>query len=635
MSHRRQATDVLEESTGPRPRRPAVEWPWLRWAAVILAAVLLHGPVLQRPERALTPAERGLVAVAREALRRGDDGFDYGGFFLHVEQAAGGPIEARWRQLIHTLAEPRPGASKDEGVTSLVLTLFRQANLGHYRREEARLRGLLTTSEPGGNCEAQTKLLVSALRATRPALPEHHELGVEVFQDHVQAVLVDRRRGTLWNLLTGERDAAPRADVYRPAVLLAGYLRGLEIDPPVAEKKLLLARGPRPPALRRGWDFFTTSTLRLPASSTRFAATEPPVRADLPPPAPPPPTGATSGDVQVSTRDEFAQASDLRLLFAMDRVEAPFALVGSTLVFRRADDMARHTSARSSIERRALLVGLAADRLASELASGPIELPPDQLGSLDERDFTARLGRLEHIGQLLNLAEQAIDRGRASTAAAEIELRLPSLAAVDPAVRALTDAAAEPFVFWQRLGRLEPSRRRALLTFLVPRLPTSHVRALALVLGDATQLTLVTGDRAVLGSSTAPTIAWLMDVDLLDEHRTQLPLAPPPVAGAVTGSAPGQPQATGTLPIGAYLDAVLAGLFISAPPAELGPVLARWSPEVSTALAARTGSDEESLLLAMKVSDCVEKPLEEMNRPVPAHLLAALGPSARRAHATR
>ncbi|RYE86739.1 MAG: hypothetical protein EOO75_15345, partial [Myxococcales bacterium] len=246
------------DETGDRSGR---DRPWLRWALIVVAAVLVHGPVLRRPGRELSAAERGLVQVAREALRRGDEGLDYGGFFLHAEQAAGGPVEARWRQLGPALAERSRGGG-EEGISALVLALFRQANLGHYRREEARLSGLLAPAAAGGNCEAQTKLIVSALRAARPRLPDHHELGVEVFQDHVQAVLVDRRRGTLWNLLTGERDARPRADVYRPAVLLAAYLRGLEQDPPVAESRLLLARGPRPPALRRGWDFFTTSTLR-------------------------------------------------------------------------------------------------------------------------------------------------------------------------------------------------------------------------------------------------------------------------------------------------------------------------------------------------------------------------------------
>ena len=237
------------------------------WALVLFVGFLLHGPLLVQRPRPLSRTELALVSAAERALREGDEGFDYAAFFLKQEGAAGTPLEERWRSLaaaVDDASHPYGGPRLEAAISSILLVLFRDAHLARYRREQAGLSGFLVDQQAGGNCEAQTKLLVASLRASRVALPEGTELGVEVFQDHAQAVLVSRRDRRLWNLLSGEQETAPRGDVYRPAILLSAYLRGLGLEVPISDAKLLLLRGPRlastgPGATAPAPSFFTTS----------------------------------------------------------------------------------------------------------------------------------------------------------------------------------------------------------------------------------------------------------------------------------------------------------------------------------------------------------------------------------------
>jgi hypothetical protein len=604
---------------------------WGRWGLLLAAALLLHLPLLRSTLRPLTPGERALAAIARQALLGGDQGLDYGGFFLHAEGAAGANTERRWRSLASALREqvgPLGARHAQEGIGKMMLLLFREAHLGKYRLEEARMSGYFQ-EEAGGNCEAQTKLLVSALRASTMAPPDGKELAVEVFQDHVQAVLVDRRRGVLWNLMTGEEDAKPRSDVYHPAVLLAAYLRGLGLKPPIPERKLLLLRGPRPTALRKGWAFFTTSTMKLPAAVNRFAEGPPQQRAELPLPVPrrpsdPPPSG---NDKEATWREEFLRDQDPLQLFAMDAVDSPFFLINATLVFRHPEQAQHYLGLTTQIERRRWLLQLARERLEKELTPGPPALPAvEQLAGLPEAELAERLTRIEKIEKIVALTEVAVDRNRGNTlVAGELELHLPGLRQVGEGVRAFTaDLARRPGVFVRGLSAMDRSRRRLLLSFLVPRFPSAQVKELAQALGDPSRVALVGGDQGAPLPAQAP--LSFTDVELIDVPVT--PTLPSPPSSAPTGPGspapprPAPPPEAAPLAAGAYLDLVLSGLFFSREADDALPILARWEASFSEHLVQTTPPDRCTDTL-IKLQMNAMKPLSDGKRTVPAHMEAA------------
>jgi hypothetical protein len=602
---------------------------WLRWGLLLLAALLVHLPLLRSTLRPLTPGERALAEVARQALLQGDQGLDYGGFFLHAEGAAGAGVERRWRALAAALREqvgPLGARHAEEGIGKMMLLLFREAHLGKYHLEEARMSGYFQ-EEAGGNCEAQTKLLVSALRASTMAPPDGKELAVEVYQDHVQAVLVDRRRGVLWNLMTGEEDAKPRSDVYRPAVLLAAYLRGLGLKPPIPERKLLLLQGPRPTALRKGWAFFTTSTMKLPAAVNRFAEGPPQPRAELPLPVPrrpsdPPPPG---NDKEATWRDEFLRDQNPLQLFAMDAVDSPFLLVNATLVFRQPEQARRYLELTSQAERRRWLLRLAEERLEKELTPEPPVLPSlERLAALPEAELTGRLTRIEKIEKIVALTELAVDRNRGNTlVAGELELHLPGLRQVGEGVRAFTtDIARRPGAFVRGLSAMDRSRRRMLLSFLVPRFPSAQVKELAQALGDPARVALVGGDQGAPLPPQAP--ISFTDVELLDVPAA-LALPPPPGApsspGSPTPPLPAAPEAA-PLAVGAYLDLVLSGLFFSREADDALPILARWEASFSEHLVQTIASDR-CIDTLNKLQMNAIKPLSDGKKTVPAHMEAA------------
>jgi hypothetical protein len=605
----------------------------LRWWLLVLAAFLLHLPVLLPAPRPLSPAERALAAVATEALLRGDQRLDYGGFFLRSEGPSGQAAEPGWRALSASLKDqvgPLGGRDADDGIRKMMLLLFREAHLDQYHREEARMSGFFA-AEAGGNCEAQTKLLLASLKASTLQLPEGKAPGVEVFQDHVQAVIVDRQRGTVWNLLTGEEDAAPRSDVYRPAVLLAAYLRGLGLKPPIPESALRMLKGPRPQALRRGWTFFTTSTMRLPAAAVRHTEGLAPERAKIPLPAgkrgsePPP----ASGEAAAVGREAFIKDHDPLQLFAMDRVQGPFVLVGPTLVFRSQAQADRYLGLESQAERRRMLLGLVEDRLRDELAGGAPQLPRiEQLAGWREDAIGEQVRRMTRVEQLLALAELSVDRGRSGgLVGGELELRLPALRKVSESVRTFTaDAGQEPERFLRALGALDRPRRRLLLGFFVPRFQSAQVKALAQVLGDERRLALSAGEQGPPLRALAP--IEYTEVELLPDPA---PLAPPPAPLPASPPAPREGQALAgeggggmEFPVGAYLDLALSGMFSSGAAQDAAPILARWSPEVSEALLRAAPPAPRCAELLIQAQMAVLKPLQEANLPTPAHLRDAI-----------
>lgn len=678
---------VKQVAKRERPPLPT-SLPLRFWIVAVVCGAALHVPLLLPQPKPISVTERGLIAQAEAALRGGpaiDAKLDYASFFLRAEGADGSFERAQWATLTGHLAEtarPFGGPQLDTGVANLMLVLFRDAGLSHYRREAAGLSAFLSTpaatdapsgTAQGGNCEAQTKLLVAAFRAAELSMPEGVELGVEVFQDHVQAVLVDRKKRTVWNLLTGEQGGAPKSDVYRPAILLAAYLRGLGRVPPVNESALLVLRAPKPPH-QQGMagpppSFYTSSTLRLPAARVRFATDLPPETTDVPFPLLHDASGRQNQveiDKDVTYREAFVTHLDERLLFPIDRADGPFGVVGNTLVFRERADAEAYLALKTPAERRSFLFERAAARLRRELGATPPELPSLRvLPSLDEGRMSALLDKLQRVEWLLGLAEQGIDRSlRSSAVVSALELRVPELTRVAQSIRAFSEEAGrEPELFFGRLGALDAGRRRRLISFFVPRLQSAHVRSLAQALAEPGRVAIDV--RAPLGKPTASasstpspsprgTVQELdMEIELLpgaslDERpRPDAPssvlIAPPPNGSAhaapptSASAAPPSPSASALpivpaalavpasevpdpLPIDAFLDVVLSGLFSSGTGDEALPVLRRWDHRASEVLLARVEHRDECFDTLARLRHSVIRPLDETQTAIPRHL---------------
>jgi hypothetical protein len=669
------------------PLSPTV--PLRFWLVVVAAGAALHVPLLVPQPKPPSIAERSLVAQAEAVLRGGprvDEKLDYATFFLRAESADGPFEQAQWATLTGHLAEtarPFGGPQLDTGVANMLLVLFRDAGLSHYRREAAGLSAFLSppahaaegngksgASSLGGNCEAQTKLLVASFRAAQFALPDGVELGVEVFQDHVQAVLVDRKKGTVWNLLTGEQGGPPKSDVYRPAILLAAYLRGLGRVPPVNESALLLLRAPRPPR-QAGIagpppSFYTSSTLRLPAARVRFATELPPENTDVPFPLLHDASGrqtVTEIDKDVTYREAFVTHLDERLLFPIDRARGPFGVVGNSLVFRQRVDAEAYLALKTPGERRSFLFERAAQRLREELGDTPPELPSLRgVPALSEARLAMLLDKLQRLEWLLGLAEQGIDRSlRSSAVVSALELRVPELSRVAQSIRAFSEEAGkEPELFFGRLGALDPTRRRRLIAFFVPRLQSAHVRSLSQALAEPGRVAIDARPATTNAPGPRPGVGQVteleMEIELLpDENAAPRAALTVPGGAASPASSPSATPSTHAsahptglvapsdsaspapalvpaalavlpsevpdpLPIQAFLDVILSGLFSSGTGDEALPVLRRWDQRASEALLARVERQDDCFDTLARLRHSVLRPLAETETAVPRHL---------------
>jgi len=147
---------------------------------------------------------------------------------------------ARWRSSIDRLRaiaaeEADPTRRLSRAMNELVAEY-----LTHYRRDEAGVLGAFTGD--GTNCQGRTHLILSALSQVPGLIPPGYELGVQNFEDHVQAVLVPSDAGNheVRDLLTNTTVATRDAPIYRPAVAVRGLLAGRRIRTGVSDEELVL-----------------------------------------------------------------------------------------------------------------------------------------------------------------------------------------------------------------------------------------------------------------------------------------------------------------------------------------------------------------------------------------------------------
>jgi hypothetical protein len=175
----------------------------------------------------------GLVQKVKAAVDQSSTSFDYLEAFIQSEkhfhfdfrkdgdQLAMDYILKQIKTLQRDLHSSYSGRTlKAEDVEAIRTKLITEP-LRKYQRDYPNLSSVLLGW--GGNCVAQTMLMVGLLNPYRDQLPEGERLGVALFSDHVEPVLIGRT--SLSFLISGEKTAKTNARLYRPEYLLNVLMR--------------------------------------------------------------------------------------------------------------------------------------------------------------------------------------------------------------------------------------------------------------------------------------------------------------------------------------------------------------------------------------------------------------------------
>ncbi|MBL7685217.1 MAG: hypothetical protein JNK65_04175, partial [Deltaproteobacteria bacterium] len=167
---------------------------------------------------------------------------------------------------------------------AMVRQLYLYGGLDRYRRDFPQFGNFLKNQ--GGNCVAETLLIVQGLRYLGIRFQEPEVLGIEVFDDHVQPVVYNRNTQESWCLLSGEVLSHPKGDIYAPQIVLQGILSDAGRIPSATEQAFLIAEGsgPRTYAVISTDQRQTMGMWPFPRSGIRFHEGPVPEVAVLPPP---------------------------------------------------------------------------------------------------------------------------------------------------------------------------------------------------------------------------------------------------------------------------------------------------------------------------------------------------------------
>ncbi len=88
------------------------------------------------------------------------------------------------------------------------------------------------SADPGGNCVAQTLLLVAVAKELGLQIPEPWVLGVQEFADHLRPVLVDPSSNRVFDLVYGHMDNEISGPIFKPEILLVRALAAIQLKYP-------------------------------------------------------------------------------------------------------------------------------------------------------------------------------------------------------------------------------------------------------------------------------------------------------------------------------------------------------------------------------------------------------------------
>jgi len=192
-------------------------------------------PLLQSKEEIyLAPqTEKELIKAAGDAIMHfketGKLNLDLGSFFLHTEVLdSKKPIkenldeiyEADIQTLKDYVGENPKGYKSLEDLRAYAFDF----HIHNYDPEKSLMSNFYEEKEPGGNCEARTKMMVSYLQRSALSLSENEIIGLKTYKNHIEPVIYNKKTKEVTDLIGGNKSKEIDAPIYHPILLLEAYL---------------------------------------------------------------------------------------------------------------------------------------------------------------------------------------------------------------------------------------------------------------------------------------------------------------------------------------------------------------------------------------------------------------------------
>jgi hypothetical protein len=582
-------------------QKPKARWVWvLAW----VLGVAFHLPLvpwkLPNQSANVEVVADDLIQQAQQAIKDPNHSqLDYGEFFLRTETAKDPQKRAQllgeWQRLIEEINEqevlPTGRTIRFEAnVQRVILRLFSDANLGSYHREHSELQGYFRTEAPGGNCEAQTKMTIGVFANIKAGIPASHQLGVQIYTDHIQTVIINKRTNRVWELLTGKKQEYIESDIYHPVILVHAWLKGIGIKPKRPASDFLLFRGVAARGKKRGGGsgFETDTTLKFPHASARFQENIPPLHAQLAMPFLEPERNHVepAKTNQITTRDQFLAAHPAMYLYGMDSIDSPFGIAQSKLVFRTEKDAHYYVQLKTNSQRRDFLLKTMARKMEKLFADSSLRAVNDMLtnpwlfAQTNTQQLRTRFQAILDVERLMYMMEYVarelyLDHRSGNGITKALEVQVPELHKMLKSSKYLAHWGAQsPEKFLDLMDRMTVNQRTASLKFLALHITPHQAQQIAKVLGDP-QLKLL--DPPAIEIPDPQVKNWVF-VELEPLVSGSMNKAPP--------TPPKPPPTLKNLELGSYIDLVLSGIID--PDTKAGKlVLKKWGERASDELMRR------------------------------------------------
>ena len=126
------------------------------------------------------------------------------------------------------------------GIQSIRAYLIQDA-MPIFKRNDARMIDF--DLDAGGNAEAETKLVISALTDSGIELQPPLRLGIQNFSDQIHPVIWDSEKNTVYDLLSGKTVQGVQGNIYAPELIQYAFLEGRNKTPDAdLDQDLLIAK---------------------------------------------------------------------------------------------------------------------------------------------------------------------------------------------------------------------------------------------------------------------------------------------------------------------------------------------------------------------------------------------------------
>lgn len=195
-------------------------------------------------------ATNNLANQISSRLERGETGFiNYGDLFISQEFISEGDgyrqanVEKQWEVLVDEI-KAKTSFRKTESFADyqlalhdIVIILF-DHGMADYSRDDPNMTSILQGY--GGNCMSRTRLLLAIIQASGIQPPQHCQVALQVYDDHIQVVIYDATDKTVWNPLTSDYEEKLSAPLYHPDLFLLGFVMQAGKDTPLTADDFLI-----------------------------------------------------------------------------------------------------------------------------------------------------------------------------------------------------------------------------------------------------------------------------------------------------------------------------------------------------------------------------------------------------------